>query len=85
MTRESRGRLGVSQLGLAKHFATHRRQSGVIFYQLFSRVDMIVVMVGRSIVIKPRLNSFGEIFVMIGGGIFPLPQPREHRGVIRGL
>ena len=37
-------------------------------------MNVIVVVIVDAIVVEPRLDAFGEVFVVIGGGVFPFPQ-----------
>ena len=77
--------LGVLQFGITKHFTTDRCQAGIVFQQFGSRVDVVMVVIVLAIVIKPGLNPFGKIFVVIDGSILPFPQAGVHRFAITFL
>ena len=77
--------LFISQRCLAKHFATEVSKFRVVLNELFASVHMIVVVIVLSIVIKPRLDTFCKIFMVIHGCVLALPKPTRHRLLIGRL
>ncbi len=56
---------GVLQFCIAKHFTADGCQTWIIFQQFRPRIDMIVIVIVLAIVVEPRLNPFGEVFVVV--------------------
>ena len=82
MILQPRRRLRVDDLCVAEDLVAYRGQAGVVFVQLFARVDVIVVVVVLAVVVEPGLHSLGEVFVMVGRRVLALPATGRHRSVV---
>ena len=70
---KSSGGFCVYETGFTEDFPADLCEFGVVSFEFGPRVDMVVVMVILAIVIKPRLNTFRKILVMVDTGILALP------------
>ena len=78
-------RFCVDQFRISKDFFAQRCQTGVVLSQFFPRIDVVVIVIGRSVVVKPRLHPFSKILRVIGRCILAFPKAFGHGLVIRLL
>ena len=60
-----RVRFRVDQTRFAKDLFTQSRQPRVVNAQFFPRVDVVMIVVGWTVVVEPRLNALSKILVVI--------------------
>ena len=76
--------LGVDEVVITEYFFTKLSENGIVFFEFCSGVDVIVVVIVFAIVAEPRLSSFGEVFEVVGSGVFVFPEAFGH-GVLIGF
>ena len=62
---EPRERFSVGERRIAENGFAERRQARIVRPQFSARVDMVVVVVVRSVVVEPGLHAFREVLVVI--------------------
>ena len=73
MSIQPSSRLCVPNLGVLEHLTAELGETWVICKQLSARIDMVMIMVIFTVIVKPRLNTLGKVFSMGNCRVLSLP------------
>lgn len=71
-----------SPLVIAEDLGQKLCENGIVFFDLFAGVDVIVIVIHDAVCVVPALDAFGEIFAPVFGGVALLGAAEDNQDLV---